>query len=79
MGLVRLPVTVIVILRVNVQELEGSRIPPVNVNFPSPGIAVNVPPQVPTSGFAGFATIIPAGIVSTKATPVKGTLLGLIN
>src|SRR5512147_2244429 len=65
--LVRLPLTVMVMLRERVQVPKGGRLPPLNEKKLSVGKAVIVPPQVPTEGFTGFATIIPAGIVSVNA------------
>ena len=80
--LVRLPLTVMVVLRVNVQFPAADRLPPLNENVPAPGAPVSVPPHVPTFRLAGLAIIIPARgrvILSVKAIPVKGVLLGFVN
>lgn len=76
---VRLPLTVMVTLRVNVQFAKAGRLPPLNENDPAPVVALIEPPQVPTFGFAGVAMIMPFGILSVNAIPESATLLGLIN
>ena len=75
--LVRLPLTVIVIFSVSVQLPNGGRLPPLNEKDPFPGVATIAPPQVPTRGFAGVATIIPTGMVSVNAIPTRSALFGL--
>src|SRR6266496_6225738 len=77
--LVRFPLTVIVTRMVIVQFDEAVRRAPLKENEFAPGVASIVPPHVPTSGFAGSAMIIPAGILSVKPTPFIGTLLGFTN
>lgn len=79
MLLVKLPLAVIVTLSVSVQLVETFNMPPLKEKILDPGVAVMVPPQVPTFRLAGFATIIPEGMVSVKLIPVNTTLLGLTN
>lgn len=79
MTFVRLPLTVIVALRVNVQVPETGRLPPLNEKEPSPGAPLSVPPQVPTLKFTGLARIIPLGMLSVNAIPVSATFPGFIN
>ena len=85
MTLVRLPLTVMVTLRVSVQLLPAGKLPPLNEKVLAPGVPVSVPPQVPTLKFSGLARIIPVpgvvsiGILSVKATPFSATLLEFIN
>ena len=76
---VRLPLTVIVALRVNVQVPDAGRLPPLNEKELIPETPVSVPPQVPTLKFSGLARIIPLGILSVNAMPVNATVPGLIN
>jgi len=82
---VRLPLTVIVTLRVSVQLLSAGKLPPLNEKVLDPGVPLSVPPQVPTLKFSGLARIIPVpgvvsiGILSVKAMPVNATLLEFIN
>ena len=76
---VRLPLTIIVALRVNVQVPDAARLPSLNENELPPGTPLSVPPQVPTLKFRGFARIIPLGILSVNAIPVSAIVPGLIN
>lgn len=76
---VRLPLTIIVALRVNVQVPDAGRLPPLNEKELAPGTPLSVPPQVPTLKFRGLARIIPLGILSVNAIPVSATVPGLIN
>src|ERR1051326_843266 len=76
---VRLPLTVMVALRVNVQVPDAGRLPPLNEKELVPGTPLSVPPQVPTSKFRGLARIIPLGMLSVNAMPVNATVPGLIN
>lgn len=75
---VRLPFTVMVALRVNVQFPKGGRLPPLNEKELVPGVPLSVPPQVPTLKFTGLARIMPLGILSVKAIPVSVRPPGLI-
>ena len=80
--LVRLPLTVMVVLRVNVQFPAAGRLPPLNENVLAPGTPMIVPPHVPTFRLDGLAIMIPASgsaILSVKAIPVRGVLLGFVN
>lgn len=77
--LVRFPLTFIVTLRVSVQFELAERLPPLNVNEPSPGFPESAPPQAPTEKFVGVAKNIPVGIVSVKVIPLNDVLFGLIN
>ena len=79
MVFVRLPLTFIVALNVNVHLPRDGRLPPLNVKALAPGVPARVPPHVPTLGFTGSARIISGGIVSVKVMPVSGTVPGLIN
>jgi hypothetical protein len=76
---VRLPLTIIVALRVNVQVPDAGRLPPLKEKEPAPGTPLNLPPQVPMLKFRGFARIIPLGISSVNAISVSATVPGLIN
>src|SRR5512134_96009 len=76
---VRLPLTVIVALRVKVQVPNAGRLPPLNEKELAPETPLRVPPQVPTLKFRGLARIIPLGILSVNAMPVRATVPGLIN
>ena len=69
MLLVKLPLTFIVMLMVNVQVPNGGRLPPLNEKKPFPAAAVIVPPQVPTDEVTGLAMIIPTGILSVNTIP----------
>lgn len=79
MTLVRLPLTVIVTLRVKIQRPDGGRLPPLYVKELSPGLPSSVPPHVPTLKFGGVARIIPFGILSANPMPESVRLPGLIN
>src|SRR5512138_1461392 len=79
MVFVRLPFTVIVTLRVNVQVVSPGRLPPLNENEFEPGVPLRAPPHVPTSKLGESARIIPLGMLSVKAISVSVTLPGLIN
>ena len=46
---------------------------PLNETVPEPAVAVAVPPQLLVRAF-GVATIIPAGRLSVKATPLSETV-----
>lgn len=76
---VRLPLTIIVALRVNVQVPDAGRLPPLNEKELAPGDPSSVPPQVPTLKFRGLARIMPLGMLSVNAMPVSATVPGLIN
>ena len=76
---VRLPLTVIVALRVRVQVPDAGRLPPLNENELAPETPLRVPPHVPTLKFSGLARIIPFGMLSVNAMPVSATVPGLIN
>src|ERR1041384_5076543 len=76
---VRLPLTIFVALRVNVQVPDEGRLPPLKEKELPPGTPFSVPPQVPTLKFRGFARIIPLGMLSVNAMPVSATVPGLIN
>ena len=76
---VRLPLTVIVALRVKVQVPDAGRLPALNEKELAPETPLRVPPQVPTLKFSGLARIIPFGMLSVNAMPVSGTVPGLIN
>ena len=76
---VRLPLTIIVALRVNVQVPVPERLPPLKEKEPAPGTPLSVPPHVPTLKFRGLARIMPVGMVSVKAMPVRATVPELIN
>lgn len=79
MRFVRLPLTVIVALRVSVQLVEAAREPPLKEKEVEPGVPVRVPPQAPVFKLGGFAMIIPAGMLSVNAMPVRAALFGLTN
>lgn len=79
MTFVRLPLTVMVALRVNVQLPDAGRLPPLNEKELDPETPLSVPPQVPTLKLRGLARIIPFGMLSVKAIPVSVTVPGLIN
>jgi hypothetical protein len=68
---VRLPLTVIVALRVKVHLPRGGRLPPLNEKEFAPGTPLSVPPQVPTLKLTGLARIIPVGMLSVNAIPVR--------
>src|SRR6266540_1543766 len=72
---VRLPLTVMVTLRVSVQVPFAGRLPPLKDMVLVPGFPVSVPPQVPVEKLGGFAMIIPGGIVSVKVIPFSGVVL----
>lgn len=74
---VKLPLTVMVTLRVNVQLPKGDRLPPLKEKELSPGVPVSVPPQVPTLKFIGLARIIPLGILSVNVISVSVSELEL--
>jgi hypothetical protein len=76
---VRLPLTVIVALRVKVQVPKAGMLPPLNENELAPETPVRVPPHVPTLKFSGLARIMPLGMLSVNAMPVRATAPGLIN
>ena len=76
---VRFPFTVMVAMRVRVQLLIGGSVPSLKEKELDPGVPVNVPPQLPTLNLTGLAKIMPAGMLSVKAIPVRVTLPGLIN
>src|SRR6266545_7889607 len=78
MAFVRLPFTVIVALRVNVQLPNGGRLPPLKEKELVPGTPLRIPPHVPTLKFTGLARIMPVGILSVNAILVKATPSGLI-
>jgi hypothetical protein len=86
MVLVRLLITFIVTLRVREQLAKGNKLPPLNENEVLPGVALIVPPQLPTERFGGLAMLMPPptpwGKLSVNAIPVSDMLLlvpGLIN
>lgn len=81
---VRLPLTVMVTLRVSVQLPPGGRLPPLNEKEFAPGAPLSVPPQAPTLKFSGLARIMPVpgtvstGMLSVNVIAVSATLFGLI-
>jgi hypothetical protein len=86
--LVRLASTFIVTLSVSEQLAEAARFPPLKENEVSPGVALMLPPHVPTLRLAGLAIDMPQGNVlhpvpcgklSVNAIPLSATLLGLDN
>lgn len=79
MTFVKLPLTVMVALRVRVQLPKAGRLPPLKEKDVVPETPLSAPPQVPTLKFSGLARIIPVGMLSVKAIPVRRTPLGLIN
>ena len=76
---VRFPLTVIVALSVRVQRPKGGKLPPLKEKVFAPGVALIVPPHVPTFGLTGLYRIILLGIVSVNAIPVSAPVPGLIN
>lgn len=78
--LVRFAFTFIETLKVNEQFADAARLPPLNENEVSPGVALIVPPHVPTFGLAGLAIYIPppmpCGRLSVKAMPDNATEFG---
>ena len=76
---VRLPLIVMITLRVSVHLPPAGKRPPLNEKELVPETPLRVPPQLPTLKCRGFARTIPPGIVSVKAMPVNGTFPGLIN
>ena len=79
MAFVRSPFTVVVALRVRVQVALAARLPPLNENVLAPETPVSVPPQLSVFRLAGVAMIMPAGMASVKAIPVRRALLGLVS
>ena len=73
MVLVRLPFTVMVAFNVMVHEVDASKTPPVNVKVLLPTTPVRLPPQVPVLKMDRLAIIVPAGILSVKRIPVRGS------
>lgn len=77
---VRLPLIVMVTLRVSVHLLPAGKRPPLNEKELAPEVPLSVPPQIPTLKLSGLARIIPDGILSVNAMLVSPILLfGLIN
>ena len=74
-SLVRLPFTVVVMLRLKVQDAPAARLPPLNEKLPAPGLPVSVPPQVPKLKAGGLEMIMPNGMLSENTIPLKGAPL----
>ena len=86
MVFVRLPFTLVVTLRVRMQDPLAGRVPLLNWNELDP-VAIRTlgtrPPvvallQVPVVRLAGEAMIMPTGMLSVKVIPLRMALLGLV-
>ena len=75
---VRLPLTLIVTLKVSVHRFLAANLPPLKVKADSPEMPVKVPPHVPTEKLGGLAMTIPVGILSVKLISDKSASFGLI-
>src|SRR5690242_12650588 len=70
---VRVPFSVMVALRVNVQLPFGGRLPPPNSNSLLPGAPLKrLPPHVPGSKFTGLGRTMVEGMLSTNPIPERG-------
>jgi hypothetical protein len=78
--LIKLPAALAITVAANVHTALALIVAPVICRVPAPGFPVIVAPEHPAPvnvGFAGFASVMPAGKVSNRLTPVSANAPGL--